>query len=153
MDTPPPGMNLTIKIGGAQAANTKLVFLGEHGSDAGESRMWGDLYVSARKALVKITDVLCSIPVRLTVDDVINMPDFHGTIAVNASQIHKRIGGASTQPATSIVAAATTTISALNVNKSPQGDAEADMDQAPWIQGQELSPNNDCCRWSIPVWS
>ena len=61
MQHPPdlqPGSEVIIKIVEREAARAKLVLLGEHGSDAGESQMWGSLYVGAHKAKVRIVTVI-----------------------------------------------------------------------------------------------
>ena len=69
--------------------------------------MWGDLYIGVRKALVEIRDVIsraAKVPymksgwdaARLTLGDVMDMPDYNRQLAVNASQIHARIRKATT---------------------------------------------------------
>ena len=47
-------------MGGLETALVELVFLGDPGGNAGESSMWGVLYIGVNnnKALVKITTVL-----------------------------------------------------------------------------------------------
>ena len=55
-----PGAEVVIKVGGLETALVELVFLGDPGGNAGESSMWGMLYIGVNnnKALVKITTVL-----------------------------------------------------------------------------------------------
>lgn len=98
-----PGVEIIIKIGGVEAAIAELEFLGEHGNNSGQSTMWGNLYIGARKALVRLVAVHAHGakvphqhidwgPERLTLGEVFDRPG-DCIIAINASQIHRKISG------------------------------------------------------------
>ena len=124
-----PGMKVMIKIGGKEAATAKIDFIGDYGSNAGESRNWGSLYVGAKKAKVKLIKVLapgalvpfqhCNWgPTRLTLGDVFN-EDPEGVIVVHTRQIHKRLDAASTTTnLNNDAASSTTNVTNNNTNAS-----------------------------------
>ena len=54
-----PGTRVIIKIGGKAVAKASIVSIGDHsGRDGGESRMWGSLYIGAKKATVELISVI-----------------------------------------------------------------------------------------------
>lgn len=94
-----PGTNVIIKIGGKAAAKASIVSIGDHsGKDGGESRMWGRLYIGAKKGTVKLISVMLpgvKVPFqhedwgrgKLTLGEAFNTSKDR-VIAVHTSQIH-----------------------------------------------------------------
>ena len=94
-----PGTTVIIKIGGKAAARASIVSIGEHsGKDGGESRMWGNLYIGAKKATVRLISVLLpgvKVPFqhedwgqgKITLGEAFNTSKDH-VLAVHTSQIH-----------------------------------------------------------------
>ena len=81
------------------AAKAKIVMIGEHGGNGGESRMWGSLLIGAKKALVEIVSVLVPNAIlpfrhmdwpgndRLTLGQAFQV-SADKVVAINARQIH-----------------------------------------------------------------
>lgn len=103
-----PGTEVTIKIGGVEAAIAKIDTIGERGRGAGESTIWGSEYIGAKKALVKVETVLvrgAKVPFqhsdwgdgRLTLGEAFDREDWNKILAVRASQIHRKLGEHNTQ--------------------------------------------------------
>ena len=94
-----PGAEVIIKLGGIAAAKAKIVVIGEHGGNGGESRMWGSLLIGAQKALVKIVSVLVPSAIlpfrhmdwpgteRLTLEQAFQV-SADKVVAIHARQIH-----------------------------------------------------------------
>ena len=96
-----PGTEVIIRIGRVDAAVAKIEMIGERGSGAGETSMWGSLYIGANKATVKIITVLArgaKLPFqhsswerKLTMGEMSDLDNWDDIIAVRTSQIHRRL--------------------------------------------------------------
>jgi len=103
-----PGTEVTIKIGGVEAAIAKIDTIGERGRNSGETTLWGSEYIGAKKALVKVITILvrgAKVPFqhsdwgdgRLTLGEASDREDWDKILAVRTSQIHRKLGEHNTQ--------------------------------------------------------
>ena len=105
-----PGTFVIIKIGGKAVAEAEIIALGELGGNrgGGESCMWGNTYVGAKKALIQLVKVLVpgvNVPfqhedwgaTRLTLDEAYVRSSPGHEIVVHSRQIHARLSASQAQ--------------------------------------------------------